>query len=100
MKKSDKKIQAAIAHVKNSQCDAEKCDAGIPFMIIGDIRDLIKILTGVELDNEELELKPAKKKKWYCKPGWHNTKVSCQKNGIPTLYTCTTCGMDSTRYFT
>lgn len=44
----------AINHVKNTYCDLH---LGIPYMLLGDVADLIKIITGKSVTMEELTIK-------------------------------------------
>ncbi len=44
---SDSMVNKAIKHVKNTYCDAH---LGVPYMLLGDVVELIKITTGKEVD--------------------------------------------------
>lgn len=48
---SESNFNAAIKHIENSYCDTH---LNTPYMLLGDVAKLIKILTGKEVDWQEL----------------------------------------------
>ena len=47
---SESSLKTAIKHIEGSYCEAH---LNTPYMLLGDVTDLIKILTGKEIDWQE-----------------------------------------------